>query len=93
MTGLEHYIYNNITSRYADFDTAHREDHVLTVISQAMELLDRMPGWIAGQKALGNDVSQWDVPVRRDILLAAAACEAAENQNQNQCHCECLFHK
>lgn len=74
MTGLEHYIHNDITSRYADFDPAHREDHVLTVISQAMELLDRLPDWIAGQKALGNDVSLWDAPVRRDILLAAAAC-------------------
>ena len=74
MTGLEHYIHNDITSRYADFDPAHREDHVLTVITQAMELLDRMPDWIAGQKALGNDVSLWDAPVRRDILLAAAAC-------------------
>ncbi len=68
------YIYNDIASRYAGFDPAHREDHVLTVISQAMELLDRMPGWIASQKASGADVSQWDVPVRRDILLAAAAC-------------------
>ena len=68
------YIYNDIASRYADFDPAHREDHVLTVISQAMELLDRMPGWLASRKASGVDVSQWDVPVRRDILLAAAAC-------------------
>lgn len=68
------YIYNDIASRYADFDPAHREDHVLTVISQAMTLLDRMPDWIASQKASGADVSQWDVPVRRDILLAAAAC-------------------
>ena len=68
------YFYKDIASRYADFDAAHREDHVLTVISQAMELLDRMPGWIASQKESGIDVSQWDVPVRRDILLAAAAC-------------------
>lgn len=68
------YIYNDIASRYADFDPAHREDHVLTVISQAMELLDRMPGWLTSQKASGDDVSQWDVHVRRDILLAAAAC-------------------
>lgn len=68
------YIYNDIASRYADFDPAHREDHVLTVISQAMTLLDRMPDWIASQKASGADVSQWDVSVRRDILLAAAAC-------------------
>lgn len=68
------YIYNDIASRYADFDPAHREDHVLTVISQAMELLDRMQGWLTSQKASGDDVSQWDVHVRRDILLAAAAC-------------------
>lgn len=68
------YFYKDIASRYADFDAAHREDHVLTVISQAMELLDRMPGWIASQKESGIDVSQWDIPVRRDILLAAAAC-------------------
>ena len=68
------YIYNDIASRYADFDPAHREDHVLTVISQAMTLLDRMPEWLASQKDSGADVSQWDVPVRRDILLAAAAC-------------------
>lgn len=68
------YIYKDIASRYADFDPAHREDHVLTVISQAMTLLDRMPEWLASQKASGADVSQWDVPVRRDILLAAAAC-------------------
>ena len=60
MTSLENYIYNDITSRYAGFDPAHREDHVLTVISQAMELLDRMP--------------QQDEPVDRNILLAAAAC-------------------
>ena len=68
------YIYNDIASRYADFDPAHREDHVLTVISQAMTLLDRMPEWLASQKDSGADVSQWDVTVRRDILLAAAAC-------------------
>lgn len=60
MTSLENYIYNDITSRYAGFDPAHREDHVLTVISQAMELLDRMP--------------QQNEPVDRNILLAAAAC-------------------
>ena len=73
MTDLENYIYNDITSRYAGFDPAHREDHVFTVISQALELLEKMPEWIAAQKAAGNDVTDWDVPVRRDILLAAAA--------------------
>lgn len=71
---MVNYIFNDITSRYAGFDAAHREDHVLTVISQALELLDRMPKWIESQKAIGRDVSQWDVPVRRDILHMAAAC-------------------
>ena len=74
MSNLQDYIYNETVPKYADFDPAHREDHVLTVISQAMELLDRMPEWLASQKDSGADVSQWDVPVRRDILLAAAAC-------------------
>ena len=74
MSNLQDYIYNETVPKYADFDPAHREDHVLTVISQAMELFDRMPGWLASQKASGVDVSQWDVPVRRDILIAAAAC-------------------
>ena len=74
MTELEQYIYNDITSRYAGFDPAHREDHVLTVISQALELLEKMPAWLSSQKAMGRDISDWDHPVRRDILLAAAAC-------------------
>lgn len=71
MTELENYIYNDITSRYADFDPAHREDHVLTVISQAMELLDRLPRWLREHP---EAASEWDVPVDRNILLAAAAC-------------------
>ena len=74
MSNLQDYIYNETVPKYADFDPAHREDHVLAVISQAMELFDRMPGWLASQKVSGVDVSQWDVPVRRDILFAAAAC-------------------
>lgn len=60
MTALEQYIYDEIVPRYAGFDAAHREDHALTVISQAMELLGRMPAC--------------DIQVRRDILLTAAAC-------------------
>ncbi|MBR5835742.1 MAG: HD domain-containing protein [Bacteroidales bacterium] len=65
------YIYNDITSRYADFDPAHREDHVLTVISQAMELLDRMPQWLNDHPEAADE---WNIPVDRNILLAAAAC-------------------
>lgn len=60
ITALEQYIYDEIVPRYAGFDAAHREDHALTVISQAMELLGRMPAC--------------DIQVRRDILLTAAAC-------------------
>ena len=71
MTSLEHYIYNDITSRYADFDAAHREDHVLTVISQALELLERMPSWLLEHP---EEAGAWNTPVDRDMLLAAAAC-------------------
>lgn len=71
MTSLENYIYNEITSRYADFDAAHREDHVSTVISQALELLDRMPSWLQDHPEARES---WDLPVDRNVLLAAAAC-------------------
>lgn len=71
MTSLENYIYNEITSRYADFDAAHREDHVSTVISQALELLDRMPSWLQDHP---EAKASWDMPVDRNVLLAAAAC-------------------
>ena len=71
MTSLENYIYNEITSRYADFDAAHREDHVSTVISQALELLDRMPSWLQDHPEARKS---WDKPVDRNVLLAAAAC-------------------
>ena len=71
MTSLENYIYNEITSRYADFDAAHREDHVSTVISQALELLDRMPSWLQDHPEAR---ASWDKPMDRNILLAAAAC-------------------
>ena len=71
MTSLENYLYNEITSRYADFDAAHREDHVSTVISQALELLDRMPSWLQDHPEARES---WDLPVDRNVLLAAAAC-------------------
>lgn len=56
-TELEKYIYEEIVPRYREFDDAHKEDHALTVIDQAMKLLDGC-----------------NVPVDRNILLAAAAC-------------------
>jgi uncharacterized protein len=57
---LEKYLLEEIVPRYSGFDLAHREDHAMTVISQAMLLLDRMP----------SDGTQVD----RDMLMAAAAC-------------------
>ncbi len=57
---LEKYLLEEIVPRYSGFDLAHREDHAMTVISQAMLLLDRMPS---------NGT-----PVDRDMLMAAAAC-------------------
>lgn len=72
MTALEQYIYDEIVPRYAGFDAAHREDHALTVISQAMELLGRMPAC--------------DIQVRRDILLTAAACHDLGLVNSRENH-------
>ena len=37
---IEAYVFDVIVPLYKGFDSAHREDHALTVISQAMELLD-----------------------------------------------------
>ena len=58
---LEKYIYEEIVPRYAEFDPAHREDHALTVIAQALKLLETMP----------EEASE---SIDRNILLAAAAC-------------------
>lgn len=67
---IDKYIYEVIVPQYAGFDAAHKEDHVLTVIDQAMKLLDRMPQWVEGQD--DPDV-QWQVPVDREVLKMAAA--------------------
>lgn len=68
---MEEYIYNEIVPRYREFDPAHKEDHALTVIGQALELLDRMQPWL---KEHPETAERWDVPVDRNVLLAAAAC-------------------
>ena len=68
---MNNYIYNIIIPQYAAFDAAHREDHAMTVIDQAMKLLDAMPQWLDKQE---NADSQWLVEVDRNILKMAAAC-------------------
>ena len=60
---LERYIFNEIVPKYSSFDTAHKEDHALTVISQAMNLLERMP----------EDVRNVQ-KINEDMLITAAAC-------------------
>lgn len=68
---IDNYIYKVIVPKYAGFDAAHKEDHALTVIEQAMKLLDSMQQWIAVQKKVDP---QWLVPVNREVLKMAAAC-------------------
>lgn len=68
---LEKYIFEEVVPRYASFDAAHKEDHALTVIRQALELLDGRDSWAAAQA----DVEPlWLTPVSRAMLLTAAAC-------------------
>ena len=68
---LEKYIFEEIVPRYASFDAAHKEDHALTVIRQALELLDGRDSWAAAQA----DVEPlWLTPVSRAMLMTAAAC-------------------
>ena len=71
MPELEKYIYEDIVPRYSAFDSAHKEDHAITVISQALDLADRMEAWKAEQKETDE---LWNVDIDRNMLLAAAAC-------------------
>lgn len=68
---LEKYIYEEVVPRYASFDAAHKEDHALTVIRQAMELLDSRDSWAAAQAGVEPF---WLTAVDRAMLLTAAAC-------------------
>ncbi len=66
------YVFDEIVSRYAGFDPAHRENHALTVIEQAMHLLDSRAAWLEGQPA--ETACQWSEEIDREILFVAAAC-------------------
>lgn len=69
--GLDRFVYEEVVPRYAGFDQAHREDHALTVISQALELADGLAPWLS-EHPEADPV--WHTPVDRNILLTAAAC-------------------
>ena len=66
---IDRYIFDVIVPKYSEFDSAHREDHALTVIEQAMKLLDGMNKWEQNQEN-----REWNVPVDRTVLKMAAAC-------------------
>ena len=68
---LQEYIYGSIIPQYAEFDDAHKEDHALTVIDQALKLLQGKDSWLAVQD---NPDKIWSQHVNPEILLAAAAC-------------------
>ena len=69
---IEAYVFDVIVPLYKGFDSAHREDHALTVISQAMELLDMMPEGYA--------------EVDREMLFVAAACHDLGLANGRERH-------
>jgi len=66
------YVFDDVVSRYAGFDPAHRENHALTVIEQAMELMDRREYWLSGQSA--ETAALWSEEINREVLFTAAAC-------------------
>ena len=68
---LERYIFEEVVPKYRNFDDAHKEDHALTVISQAMQLLKGRDEWVASQEYVDH---VWLTPVDENMLLAAAAC-------------------
>ena len=68
---LKKYIYEEVVPRYREFDDAHKEDHALTVISQAMRLLEGREEWVGSQVSADKI---WLAEVDENMLLAAAAC-------------------
>lgn len=70
-TGFQQYIYEEIVPKYSAFDAAHKEDHAMTVIEQALELMRRRDAWLA-EHPDADEI--WHSEINPDLLLAAAAC-------------------
>ena len=68
---IDSFILEVIVPMYAGFDAAHKEDHALTVINQAMKLLDDREEWLAAHPGMSEE---WAVSVDRYVLKMAAAC-------------------
>lgn len=69
---IQKFVFDEIVPKYAGFDSAHKEDHALTVIEQAMLLMDRMSAWRAAQNE--ETASNWQEIPEREMLFIAAAC-------------------
>lgn len=69
---IQKFVFDEIVPKYAGFDPAHKEDHALTVIEQAMMLMDRMSAWRAAQNE--ETASNWQEVPEREMLFIAAAC-------------------
>ena len=82
-TGFQQYIYEEIMPKYSAFDAAHKEDHAMTVISQAMELMQRRDAWLADHPQ-AHEI--WRSEINGDILLAAAACHDLGLANGRERH-------
>lgn len=70
--GILRYAFDDIVPRYAGFDPAHREDHALTVIEQAMSLMDERDSWAQLQSEETRGL--WSDDLNREVLFTAAAC-------------------
>ena len=68
---LNEYLYEEIVPRYAEFDAAHRQNHALTVMEQAMKLLDGLSAWLTDNPS-ADEI--WTDDVNPSMLLTAAAC-------------------
>ena len=70
-TDLQTYIYNEVVPRYSDFDSAHKEDHALTVIDHAMKLMKGRDSWLDSQH---QPDEIWRSEIKPEVLMVAAAC-------------------
>ena len=67
---VERYIYEVVVPKYRNFDDAHKEDHALTVISQALDLMKEKDAWVASNE---DAAPIWKTEIDENMLLAAAA--------------------
>lgn len=87
---LKEYIFQEIVPLYKVFDSAHREDHAMTVIGQAMKLLDGMEPWLCGQAedvaAYWKSLIPGNGSIDREVLITAAACHDLGLKNGRDRH-------